>query len=115
MKIVIGSWFSLPRVGTDAFSTLMKAGVKYEKGMGFMIAPDCDISAAARAVGRATDEPVDLSVRCAVCLVEACPSCPYSDACDRRSVSPMCLCEAHLSMDGAYENYVSTFRSSLAE
>jgi hypothetical protein len=115
LKIVIGSWFSLPRLGTDAFSALMKAGVKYESGMGFMLAPDCDISSASRAIRRALGEDVELSVRCAVCLAEACPSCPYSDSCDRRVVSPMCLCEEHLSMEGAFENYVEAFRSGLAE
>jgi hypothetical protein len=115
MKVVIGNWFNLPRLGTDVFSALMKAGVKYEKGMGFMLAAETDIGAASRTIEKATGESVELSVRCFVCAREACPSCSLRAICDRRTVSPACLCEEHFLADDAYEVYVKTFEAGLAE
>jgi hypothetical protein len=115
VKIVIGSWFNLPRLGTDVFSSLMKAGVKYDKGRGFMFSSETDLQAATRTIGRATDEEVELSVRCFVCLREACVSCPFQGICDRRTVSSMCLCEDHFSAPDAYTGYVQAFEASLAE
>ena len=35
MRILVGGWFSLPRVGRDVFSLLMKQGVAYDKDLGF--------------------------------------------------------------------------------
>lgn len=115
MKIVIGSWFNLPRLGTDVFSSLMKTGVKYDRGMGFMFTYETDVQGAARTIGRATDEEVELSVRCLVCLREACVSCPFQAICDRRTVSPMCLCEEHFSTADAYGGYVKAFEANLVE
>ncbi len=43
MKITIGGWFKLPRLGTAVFSGLMKAGVKYDRESGFMLSSDTDI------------------------------------------------------------------------
>ncbi|HXW37433.1 MAG TPA: hypothetical protein VEJ36_05995 [Nitrososphaerales archaeon] len=115
MKIVLGSWFSLPRLGTEAYASLIRSGAKYESGMGFMLPQDCDLSEAVRIIRKATGEGVQLAVRCVVCLKEACVSCPYDDVCDRSVVSPMCLCGVHSSGEGAYEGYVAAFLSSLSE
>ena len=115
MKIVVGSWFSLPRLGSEAYSSLVKTGVKYESGMGFMLTPDCDLASAVRIIRRAVGGEVQLSVRCVVCLKEACPDCPYEGVCDRRLVSPLCLCEEHHGQEGAYDLYVRTVAAGLAE
>jgi hypothetical protein len=115
MKVVVGSWFNLPRLGTDVFSALMKSGVKYEKGMGFMFTPDTNLQAAARNIELATGQEVEISVRCFVCAREACPSCQFAEACNRRIVSPMCLCEEHSSSEEAFETYSRAFEARLAE
>ncbi len=115
MKIVLGAWFTLPRLGTDVFSSLMKQGVRYDRGMGFMLTSDSDVETAVAILSSALGERVDLTVRCMVCLNEACESCQYLSVCDRRVVSPMCLCGEHCSGEDAYQNYVKTFASVLAE
>jgi hypothetical protein len=112
IKIVVDSWFSLPRLGTEAFSSLMKAGVKYEKGMGFMFTQQTDLDYGARTLEMATGENVELSVRCFLCLQEACVDCTYQTVCDRKSISPMCLCAEHLTADDAYDAYVKAFEES---
>lgn len=115
MKVLVGSWFELPRLETDLFAALMKAGVKYEKEMGFMLTPETDMQSASRTIARATGEAVDLSVRCYVCGLESCPSCGFASICDRRVVSPMCLCEEHAASGNAYLTYMNTFEATLAE
>jgi hypothetical protein len=115
MKIVVGAWFSLPRLGSDVFSTLMRQGVRYDREMGFMLAAETDVESAVITLRRVLGEEVDLSLLCTVCLREACPSCPYLSTCDRGRVSPLCLCEEHASGEGAYRNYVNTFTQMLAE
>jgi len=49
------------------------------------------------------------------CLNPACSGCPYFDACDRRRVSPMCLCAEHSGRKDVYETYQATFLSTLGE
>ncbi len=115
MKIVIGAWFKLPRLGTAVFSALMREGVKYDRTAGFMLGSDSDIEAAVRNIGAAISEPVELIVRCFVCLNPACSGCPYFDACDRRKVSSMCLCAEHSRQGDVYEKYQATFLSTLGE
>lgn len=114
MKILIGSWFTLPRVGRDVFSALMKNGVVYDKTMGFKIDSATDLESVVRIIGSATGEEVDLSVRCFICGAEACPGCPYNDVCDRRRVSSLCLCERHAPGKGVYELYQKTFADSIS-
>ncbi len=115
LKVVVGSWFSLPRLGTDSFSALMKAGVSYEKGMGFMFTPETNLQNAVRIVEVATGEAVELSIRCFICSAEACPTCQFKTVCDRKAVSPMCLCEEHSSSDDAFAVYSRNFEARLAE
>ena len=45
-RILVGGWFSLPVVGRDVFSRLMKQGVVYDKTMGFKFDSGTDIRAA---------------------------------------------------------------------
>jgi hypothetical protein len=115
LELVIGSWFNLPRLGTDVFASLMKARVRYEKGKGFMFGPETDVRAASRTIERATGEAVGLSVRCVLCGVECCPSCTYRAVCDRTVVSPACLCGEHVTGSDAFGAYVKMFESRLSE
>src|SRR5207302_981570 len=68
LRILVGGWFSLPRVGRDVFSLLMKQGVAYDKDLGFKFDSGTDIQAASRTVGAATGEEVELTLRCFVCV-----------------------------------------------
>ncbi len=68
MRILVGGWFSLPRLGRDAFALLMKQGVAYDKDMGFKFDAATDLQAAARTVSAATGEEVELILRCFVCV-----------------------------------------------
>ena len=113
MKILVGSWFQLPRLGRDVFLLLMKQGVKYEKEMGFKLDGDTDLEGAINLLSSTLGEEVELSLRCFVCLVEACPGCGYLEVCDRRKVSPLCLCEEHTASGGGYRIYSETFRENL--
>lgn len=115
MKILIGGWFKLPRLGTQVFSALMKQGVIYDTANGFMLSSGTDIESAVKTIGNALAEPVELSVRCFVCLKVACAGCPYFEVCDRRRVSSMCLCAEHSAQKDIYETYQTTFLSTLGE
>jgi hypothetical protein len=112
MKILVGGWFTLPRLGTDAFSAMMKQGVVYDKKLGFKLDSATDMELAVRTISSALGEEVELTVRCFICGDEACPGCPYIEVCDRRKVSPLCLCEKHAPEKGAYALYQKTFEDS---
>ena len=109
MKILIGGWFTLPRLGRDEFLLLMRQGVKYDKTMGFKMDAETDLESAVRAISSAVGEEVELTVRCLVCGKEACSGCPYLTLCDRRRVSSLCLCSEHGPEKGNYELYVTAF------
>ena len=68
MRILVGGWFSLPRLGRDSFALLMKQGVVYDKDMGFKLDSATDLQAAVRTVSAATGEEVELVLRCFVCV-----------------------------------------------
>ncbi len=67
MKILVGSWFTLPRLGTDAFSAMMKQGVVYDKKLGFKLDSATDMELAVRTISSALGEEVELTVRCFIC------------------------------------------------
>jgi hypothetical protein len=114
VKVLIGSWFNLPRLGRDEFTLLMRQGVKYDRAMGFKMDGDTDLDSALRTIRSATGEEVELAVRCFLCGREACSSCPYLGACDRRRVSSLCLCADHALEKGVYELYVEAVSGFLA-
>ena len=113
VKILLGSWFELPRLGKEVFAVLMKLGVKYETGMGFKFDGETDLESAASILSSALGETVDLSLRCYVCGKEACVGCGYLEACNRSRVSSLCLCEEHATRGGGYTAYSDTFRGNL--
>jgi hypothetical protein len=113
IRILMGSWFELPRLGKDTFLLLMKQGVKYETGMGFKLDGETNLEGAMSILSSALGEKVELSLRCYVCGLEACPDCSYLAVCDRRRVSPACLCEEHTTVAGGYKLYSTTVRENL--
>jgi hypothetical protein len=109
LRILVGGWFTLPRVGRDVFSLLMKQGVVYDKVLGFKFDSATDMQAAARTVSAATGEDVELTLRCFVCGKSACPGCPYFSSCDRASFSTLCLCGDHAPEKSVFALYAKTF------
>ncbi|MDA4117737.1 MAG: hypothetical protein OK455_05280 [Thaumarchaeota archaeon] len=110
MNILVGGWFSLPRLGRDVFSLLVKQGVVYDKSMGcFKIDSGTDIQAAVRTISAAVGQEVELTLRCFVCGRNACEGCPYLASCDRASVSTLCLCSDHSPEKSVFDLYAKTF------
>ena len=56
MRVLLGAWFTLPRLGTEHFSSLMKQGVKYDRALGFKIDAATDVGAALRTISAALGE-----------------------------------------------------------
>src|SRR2546428_12219650 len=102
-------------MGTACFSALMKEGMKYDRESGFMLSSDTDIESAVRTIGSALSEPIELSVRCFICLNLACEGCPYFEACDRRRGSFMLLFRENFGRRDIYDRYQKTFFSVLGE
>lgn len=112
-RVLLGSWFSLPVVGREYFTALMRQGVKYDKALGFKMDSETEVGPALRTLRAALGEDVELSLRCFICGKEACPGCAYADICDRSAVSPVCLCAEHSRGGGAFELYERTLRDTL--
>jgi hypothetical protein len=113
-RILVGSWFTLPIMGRDVFSLLIKQGVVYDKAMGFKFDSGTDIRAAVRTVSSATGEEIELTLRCFICGKEACIGCPYFSTCDRASCSTFCLCAEHApEKESVFGLYSKTFDMTL--
>lgn len=112
-RIVLGGWFDLPRVGRDVFAALMREEVVYDRSMGFKLDSATDLQAAVRTIRAATGEEVELVLRCFICGKPSCPDCPYVSACDRTSVSTLCLCSDHSPDKSVFGTYTKTFDVNL--
>jgi hypothetical protein len=108
-RVVMGGWFDLPRLGTEAWSTLVrKQGVVYDKSTGFKFDAGTDLQGAVRTL-RSAGVEVELTLRCWICGKEACPGCPYLSSCDRTSVSGFCLCADHAPEKSVFGEYTKRF------
>lgn len=114
MRILLGAWFTLPRLGTAVFSSLMKQQVKYDRALGFKLDVDTDLGGAITTLESALGEEIELILRCSVCGKESCPGCRYLGICDRTKVSPLCLCLEHSSGADAFETYAKVYAQSLS-
>ncbi len=113
MRILVGGWFSLPRLGRDAFALLMKQGVLYDKDMGFKFDSATDLPGAVRTVGAAVGEEVELILRCFLCGKDACDDCPYFSSCVRTNFSTFCLCSDHAPDKSVFDLYTKRFETEL--
>ena len=112
-RVVMGGWFDLPRLGSEAWSALVRRqGVAYDKSMGFKFDSGTDLPAAVATL-RSAGVEVELVLRCFVCGKPACDGCPYLQACDRTAVSSYCLCADHAPEKAPFAQYSRTFDSSL--
>ncbi len=67
LRIASNKWFSLPRLGREVFSDLMKAKVKYDTKFGFKITSETDVPRAISVLSRALDQQVELQSSCFIC------------------------------------------------
>jgi hypothetical protein len=111
VEVVVGEWFRLPRLGSDVFMKLVRqAGLKYESGKGFLADAKTDLLAVSSILQSVLGEPIGIVLRCFVCgkSVE-CPTCVYNEVCDRRRVSPACICNSCRGKRDAFALYTLGF------
>ncbi len=60
-------WFSLPRLGSQVFSDLMRTRIQYDSKLGFKINSSTNVSKALRILSDALGEPVVIAAPCFVC------------------------------------------------
>lgn len=116
IKIVLGSWFTLPRVGSDVFSKLMRqARLKYDRQKRmFMVEPETNVATLMVILKEALNDDVVIELPCFVCGKSAgCSECEFVDVCDRTSVSNQCVCKSCHEGTDAYSKYCSTFMEKL--
>jgi len=115
IKILLGNWFNLPRVGPDVFSKLMRqARLKYdrEKRM-FLVESATNVTVLTAILKEALKDDVIIELPCFVCGKSAgCSECEFVDVCDRTSVSDQCICKS-CSEEDAYKHYCDTFVEKL--
>jgi hypothetical protein len=116
MKIVLGQYFRLPRLGKDVFIKLMKLGVKYDKKHGFIFDDQTDVKSVVLLISDVLGEEVKLYTRCALedDNVAPCDECLYKEDCDRKVVSFLCLCNDCYKSKDAFALY-SSHLASLVE
>lgn len=117
MKIVLDEWFSLPRLGMDVFTKLVReAGLEYDKGKGFRATARTDLVTVTSVLQSALREETEVEVRCFICGEPVgCSTCVYSKVCDRRRISPRCICEKCKNGKDAFALYSIRFAELLGD
>jgi hypothetical protein len=109
IRIVLDSWVNLPRLGSEAFKELMKAGVEYTTGKGFFIRSSIDLRLAKRVISAAVGGEVYFVFKCFICGNEAsCADCSYRAGCSVELVGGKCVC-----LGCSKENFVAYRRKWL--
>ena len=103
MRIPKNAWFSLPRLGRDVFSDLMKARVKYDTKFGFKITDGTDIARALDILSRALDQSVELESSCFIC------DRPF----DKNDEPGSVICSSCRKEEDVYDLYTMKFASLL--
>ena len=116
IKILIGKWFNLPRVGPDVFSKLIRQarlGYDRQKRM-FLVGPDTNIALLISILNEVLEDKVLIELPCLVCEKSAgCNECDYLNICDRTTISNQCICMECFMQKDAYEHYCDTFSQKL--
>ncbi len=117
IRVLLGSWFGLPRVGPDVFSRLMRqARLKYDREKRlFMVAPETDVAVLIIILKDALKDDVVIELPCFVCGKSAgCSECEFLDVCDRSEVSNQCICKGCQEHKDTYAEYRTAFSARLA-
>lgn len=112
IRILLGDWFNLPRVGSDVFSKLMRqARLRYDRNKRmFLVEPETNISALTAILKEALNDNIVIELPCFVCEKSAgCGDCGYLEICDRTIVSNQCICKECFEQTDAYERYCDAF------
>lgn len=111
MKISIGEHFKLPLMGKDVFIKLTReVGLKYDSKEGFMITPKTRLDILVPLLREALKEDVSFVLKCFICgKTTPCETCVYNAICDRKSVSPACICDSCMVKKDAFPLYTERF------
>lgn len=111
MKIPIGEHFKLPLMGKDAFIKLTReVGLKYDSKEGFVITPKTRLDLLVPILQEALKEDVSFVLKCFTCgNVTPCETCVYNSVCDRKAVSPACICDSCRDKKDAFPLYSEKF------
>ncbi len=101
MRIATNKWFTLPRLGRDTFSELMRARIKYDSKFGFKITSTTDVPRVLSILSRALGESVELESACFICQR------PFTEKDKPGSV----ICSDCRSKEDAYSLYTMRFAS----
>ncbi|MFQ5940721.1 MAG: hypothetical protein ACE5KA_03365 [Nitrososphaerales archaeon] len=116
IRILLGEWFKLPRVGPEIFSKLMRqARLRYdrEKRM-FLVEAETNIAILTAILKEALKDEVVIELPCFVCGKSAgCGDCEHLDICNRTTVSNQCVCSNCYEQKDAYERYCDAFSKKL--
>ena len=111
MRISIGEHFKLPFMGKDVFIKLTREiGLKYDSKEGFMITPKTRVDLLVPLLREFLKEDFSFVLTCFICgKTTPCETCVYNNICDRKSVSPACICDSCMSKKDALFLYSERF------
>ena len=97
-------------MGRDAFVDLMRAGVEYNKSLGFRIKDNVDLPAVERVLKKTLGEEIIIILRCFICDNSVdCHSCNYKDNCDFGQISLNCICKDCMVKEDSLTLYLGSF------
>ncbi len=105
IKVSLSRGFTLPRLGKDTFSMLMRNGLQYDKATGLFTVKDVNkIDRIYAILSEAINDTISIEVQCILCSNDAgCSECEFSNTCNRLQVTSKCICKDCLR--SGYDNY----------
>lgn len=92
-RVKKGAWFNLPKLSRNDFLELMRSGVDYKSGSGFMIRESANIADIKNILERILAKRVYVSFNCAICNRETdCSTCEYKYYCPVETTGGTCIC-----------------------
>ncbi|MCL4344543.1 MAG: hypothetical protein JRN26_02815 [Nitrososphaerota archaeon] len=92
-RIKVGTWFNLPKLERNDFMELMRSGIYYKSGSGFMVREVADMAGAKRVLEKVLTKPVYVGFNCAICNRETdCSACEYKYYCPVETTGGACIC-----------------------
>jgi len=92
-RIKKGIWFSLPKLSRNDFLALVRSGVEYKSGSGFMIRESANIEDVKNILERILGKRVYVAFNCAICNKETdCSACEYKYYCPVETTGGACIC-----------------------
>ena len=97
-------------MGRDAFVDLMKAGVEYNKSLGFRIKDSADLLIVKSVLKKTLREEVFIALKCFICSQSVeCDSCNYKDVCVLGRFSLNCICNKCMIKEDSLTLYLGSF------